>query len=48
MEPDEKVCLVLHVRWPWRRNKPFRVFHWHWPRADIVNCEAAKEEPADV
>jgi hypothetical protein len=33
-------CLVI-------RGPHHRVIHWHWPRADIVNCENSKQEVSD-
>jgi hypothetical protein len=46
MDETQKVkpahlCIVIGRRI--RPGKPYRVWHWHWPKTDIVNCENAKE-----
>jgi hypothetical protein len=33
------LCIVIGRRD--RPGKPSRVWHWHWPKADIVNCTRA-------
>jgi hypothetical protein len=39
--PGTHLCIVIG-----RRDQPGRVWHWHWPKADIVNCTRASEAPA--
>jgi len=36
--PGAYLCIVI--------GRLGRVWHWHWPKADIVNCTRASEAPA--
>jgi len=39
--PGPHLCIVMGRRI--RPGKSYRIWHWHWPKADIVNCSNAKE-----
>ena len=40
---EEAFCLVIRLNN--RLNN--RVFHWHWPKSGIVNCENSKSDSQD-